>query len=157
MTDTNTFNVRYSFSTIVWHTRRHFKSASRRICVAEGNKGVRPSVVKGVWLVRLTTVPCLLSCHFQICYLWTASVEPADSYPTGSPTSRAFYSCGSGLLWDSDFVASVTSQSVSLLSPTPCQQGPRVPGGPQQVPSATPNHKTSISICVDSFIQVTTS
>ncbi len=53
----------------------------------------------------LLVVPCLHSRHFRIRCLWTASVEHADSHPAGFPTARAFYSGGSGLLWDSDFVA----------------------------------------------------
>ncbi len=54
-----------------------------------------------------STAPRLLSGHFRVRYLWTASVEHADSHPVGTPTARAFYSGGSGLLRDSDLVASV--------------------------------------------------
>ncbi len=63
--------------------------------------------------------PLLHTHHFRIRYLWTASVEHADTHPAVSPTSRAFYSSGSGLLRHSDLVASVTCWSISSLSDSP--------------------------------------
>ena len=59
--------------------------------------------------------PRLNSRHFQIHYLWTGSVEHADTHPAVSPTAIAFYSGGSGLLRNSDFIVSVMSQSISSL------------------------------------------
>ncbi len=81
-------------------------------------------------------------------------------HPAQSPTARAFYSSGSGLLQVSDLsrlsrlrLSLSLSLSVSL---TPFQQGP--PSLTKQVPSATRRQNLSppiiISVCLDSFIQV---
>ncbi len=72
----------------------------------EGTRAFVSRLVWGVWLVNRTSSP-----------LWSlsdplsldSSVEHADSQPAGSPTAIAFYSGGSGLLRESDLIASVSS------------------------------------------------
>ena len=107
------------------HWSKSSLSAQAVTCVSGGG-GPGQSFVGLSREFGSSITPHLHSYHLSIHYPWTASVEHADSHPAVFPTARAFYSGGSGLLQDSDFVASVTSLSISSLSDSP-QYRLRVP------------------------------
>ena len=118
------------------------RSTSRRVCSSGAG---RAGVFGGS-----SIAPHLHSCRFWICSLWTASVEPADVHPTVSLTVRAFYSSGSGLLWDSDLRSPRRSRLVlALYSLTPLNRDPA--SLHQQAPSRLPEAIIQVELQSSSF------
>ncbi len=121
-------------------------SPTSHVCVAEG-AWVRPSLSRGFGSSsrRLHRVSSLVTSGSGVSRLPRLSLP--NAHPAESPTARAFYSGGSGLLRVSD---SSRPSRLSLSLTNFPQQGPSLP---QQVPSATRSHNPSqttiISVCVD--------